>query len=142
LILNLDHVAIAVPDLEEAIRQFSEDLGLSLEGVEDVLAASTRTAFLPVSDPLRPTRVELVSPLAGEGPLVKHLDRRGPGLHHLCFRTDALMDDMRRLQGKGYRFTSEEPMEGAHGTRVAFLHPKSTGGVLIELAEYPGDRNG
>lgn len=142
MILNLDHVAIAVPDLEEAIRRFAEDLGLSLDGVEDVEQASTRTAFFPVSDPLHPTRVELVSPLEGKGPLVNHLERRGAGLHHLCFRTDALEEDMRRLIDKGYRFTSEAPMDGAHGTRVAFLHPKSTGGVLIELAEYPGERDG
>ena len=97
MILNLDHVAIAVPDLEEAIRRFAEDLGLPLDGVEDVRKASTRTAFFPVSDPLHPTRVELVSPLEGQGPLVSHLERRGPGLHHLCFRTDALEEDMQRL---------------------------------------------
>ena len=142
MILNLDHIAIAVPELDAAIRQFSEDLGLVLESVEDVPSASTRTAFFPVSDPVRATRVELVSPLGGDGPLVDHLDRRGPGLHHLCFRTDALEQDMRRLKEKGYQFTSTEPMEGAHGTKVAFLHPRSTGGVLIELAEYPGERDG
>ncbi len=78
MILNLDHVAIAVPDLEEAIRRFAEDLGLSLDGVEDVEQASTRTAFFPVSDPLHPTRVELVSPLDGQGPLVSHRSVEGP----------------------------------------------------------------
>ncbi|MFT4625140.1 MAG: methylmalonyl-CoA/ethylmalonyl-CoA epimerase [Myxococcota bacterium] len=142
MILSLDHVAIAVPDLEEAIGRFAEDLGLSLDGTEDVLSAQTRTAFFPVSDPDHPTRVELVSPLDGAGPLVRHLERRGPGVHHLCFRTDDVAGDMARLKAKGYRFTSEAPFGGAHGTRVVFVHPKSTGGVLIELAEYPEQHNG
>jgi methylmalonyl-CoA/ethylmalonyl-CoA epimerase len=137
MILNLDHVAIAVPELETAIRRFAEDLGLSLSGTEDVVSAQTRTAFFPVSDPEHPTRIELVSPLDGQGPLVRHLDKRGPGIHHLCFRTDDVDADMARLKAKGWRFTSDAPFGGAHGTRVCFIHPKSTGGVLIELAEYP-----
>lgn len=137
MILNLDHIAVAVPELEEAIRRFAEDLGLSLSGTEDVVSAVTRTAFFPVSVPDRPTRIELVTPLDGKGPLVDHLAKRGPGLHHLAFRTDDIEGDVARLKGLGYRFTSDTIGHGAHGTRVAFLHPKGTGGVLIELVEYP-----
>lgn len=137
--LTLDHIAIAVPDLEEAIRRWSEDLGLALSGTEDVEAAKTTTAFFPVTDPEHPARVELVAPLRGEGPIRSHIEKRGAGLHHLCFRTDDIDRDMARLQARGYRFTSEAPTPGAHGTRVAFLHPKSTGGVLIELAEHPAE---
>jgi len=139
LILNLDHIAIAVPGLQEAIERFSEDLGLTLTGTEAVDSQKTETAFFPVSDPSRPTKIELVSPLAGQGPLVRYLDKRGPGLHHLCFRTDDLDADVARLSARGYRFTSDAPTPGAHGTRVIFIHPKSTGGVLIELAEYPDE---
>lgn len=139
LILSLDHVAIAVPDLDDAIRRFADDLGLALSGTEDVASAVTRTAFLPVAGP---TRVELVAPLDGQGPLVKQLEQRGPGLHHLCFRTDDLDGDVARLRAKGWRFTTEAPFGGAHGTRVMFVHPKSAGGVLIELAEHPADRSG
>ena len=132
---SLDHIAIAVADLDEGIRRFCEDFGLSLEGTEDVVSAQTRTAFIPISG----TRIELIHPLDGQGPVARHLERRGPGMHHLCFRTDDIDGDMQRLTAKGYRFLSDAPTPGAHGTRVAFIHPKSAGGVLIELAEHPAD---
>jgi methylmalonyl-CoA/ethylmalonyl-CoA epimerase len=133
LIVGLDHIAVAVPDLAEAIRRFTEDLGLPLAGAEDVPSAQTRTAFLP----LPATRIELVHPLDGKGPIQTFLDKRGGGLHHLCFRTDDLDGDVARLRAKGYRFTTDAPTPGAHGTRVIFVHPKSFGGVLVELAEHP-----
>ena len=133
MIIRLDHVAIAVPDIERAISRFCEDLGLPLEGREDVVSASTTTAFVPVGA----TRVELIHPLNGQGPVAKFLDKRGGGLHHLCFETDDIDSDMRRLQAKGYQFLSEAPTAGAHGTRVAFIHPRCCDGVLIELAEHP-----
>jgi len=133
VILSLDHIAIAVDDLDAAIRRFAQDLGLELAGTEDVEGAKTSTAFLPVPG----TRIELVHPLRGEGPIAAYLERRGPGLHHLCFRVDDVEAEMVRLRGLGYRFTTDAPTPGAHGSKVAFLHPRSTGGVLIELAEYP-----
>ena len=134
MITALDHIAICVPDLEAAIARFVEDLGLELAGTEDVALQQTKTAFLPVAGP---TNIELVSPMDGSGPLVRYLDKRGPGIHHICFRTDDVEGDMKRLAERGYRFTTDAPTPGAHGTRVVFVHPKSTGGVLIELAEYP-----
>ena len=136
MILGLDHVAIAVPELDAAVKRFVEDLGLTLSAVEDVLTAETRTAFLPISGP---TQLELVTPLDGKGPLVAQLAKRGPGLHHLCFRTDDLDGDVAKLRAKGWQFTTEAPKGGAHGTRVMFAHPRSTGGVLLELAEYPAE---
>lgn len=133
MITRLDHIAVAVPDWDAALRRFCEDIGLSLAGTEDVPAAQTRTAFLPVPA----TRIELIHPLDGAGPVARFLEQRGGGLHHLCFETDDLDADMARLQAKGYRFLSDTPTPGAHGTRVAWVHPKSAGGVLIELAEHP-----
>ena len=133
MILGLDHVAIAVDDLDEGIRRFAEDLGLTFDGTEEVPSAQTNTAFFPVAG----TRIELVHPLNGEGPIAAHLQKRGPGLHHLCFRVDDVRAEMARLKGLGWRFTTEEPTPGAHGTLVCFVHPKSTGGVLLELAEHP-----
>ena len=133
MIVGLDHIAVAVPDLAEAIRRFTEDLGLELAGTEDVPSAQTRTAFVP----LPATRIELVHPLEGKGPIQTFLEKRGGGLHHLCFRTDDLDGDVARLKAKGYRFTTDGPTPGAHGTRVIFVHPKSFGGVLVELAEHP-----
>lgn len=134
MILSLDHIAIAVPDLDAAVATFCTDLGLHLDHREDVPSAKTRTAFVPVSGP---TAIELVTPLNGEGAIATSLEKRGPGLHHLCFRTDDIEGDMARLREKGWRFTTDAPTAGAHGTRVAFIHPRSSGGVLLELAEYP-----
>jgi methylmalonyl-CoA/ethylmalonyl-CoA epimerase len=133
MITGLDHVAIAVEQLDEAIRRFAEDLGLDFKGTEDVHGAQTTTAFFPISG----TQIELIHPLDGGGPVASYLEKRGPGLHHLCFRTDDIEADMARLRDRGYRLLSDQPQPGAHGTKVVFIHPKSTGGVLIELAEYP-----
>ena len=133
MIVALDHIAVSVPDLNEAIKRFAEDFGLNFTGTEAVESAKTMTAFFPIEG----TQIELIHPLNGEGPVQKSLEKRGPGLHHICFRTDDIHADMARLQEKGYRFLSETPTPGAHGTMVAFIHPRSTGGVLIELAEHP-----
>ena len=129
MIVALDHIAIAVPDLERAIARFAEDFGLEYKGSEDVEAAKTSTAFFP----LPPTSIELVHPLNGEGPIAKYLEKKPGGMHHLCFRSDDLDADVARLKEKGYQFLSDEPSAGAHGCRVIFIHPKSCDGVLIEL---------
>lgn len=135
MIRRLDHIAIAVGDLDAAVRRFTEDLGIACEGREDVPSAKTRTAFLPVEG----TRLELVHPLDGQGPIQKFLADRGGkgGLHHLCFESDDLDGDVARLRARGYVFLGDAPHEGAHGTRVIFLHPRGFDGVLIELTEYP-----
>ena len=133
MITHLDHVAIAVENLDEAIQRFVEAFGLRIEGREDIESEQTTAAFLPLPG----TRIELVAPLEGAGPIAKSLSKRGPGVHHLCFRTDDIESDMKRLAEKGYQFTSDTPRDGAHGTKVVFIHPRSTGGVLIELAEHP-----
>lgn len=133
MITRLDHIAIAVTDIEKAIIRFLDDFGLDYKGRESVLPAQTETAFFPISG----TQIELIHPLDGMGPVQKHLEKRGPGLHHICFETDNIEEDFQRLKEKGYRFLSEEPQPGAHNTKVLFIHPKSTGGILIELAEHP-----
>ena len=132
MIVGLDHIAIAVSDFETAIERFLIDFGLNYDGIEDVVSAKTKTAFFPIKG----TKIELIHPLNEEGPVKKFLEKKGGGLHHICFQTDDILDDMKRLQAKGYRFLSEEPQVGAHGSKVAFIHPKSAGGVLIELAEH------
>ena len=133
MIIGLDHVAIAVPDLEKSIKRFAEDFGLDFNGSEAVEAAKTQTAFFPISG----TQIELVHPLNGEGPVQTYLDKKGGGLHHICFKSDDVQADMTRLTEKGYIFLSDAPKPGAHNTRVAFIHPKCTDGVLIEIAEHP-----
>ncbi len=133
MIRRLDHIAIAVPDLRPAIRRFVEDLGIPLSGQEEVPTEQTATAFLPIEG----TRIELVQPINGQGPIAGFLEKRGPGLHHICFESDNLEEDIERLRAKGYQFLSEHPKPGAHGSRVIFLHPKSCGGVLIEISHHP-----
>jgi methylmalonyl-CoA/ethylmalonyl-CoA epimerase len=132
MIRRLDHIAIAVADFDGAIRRFSQDFGVALEGTEDVISAQTRTAFLPIEG----TCIELIHPLEGQGAVAKFLDRRGGGLHHICFETDDLHGDMERLTGKGYQFIEPAPRPGAHQSQVAFIHPKTTDGVLIELVQH------
>ena len=129
MIVALDHIAIAVPDLEKSIKRFMEDFGLSFKGREDVPAAKTSTAFFPLSE----TSIELVHPLNSEGPIQGYLDKKGGGLHHLCFRSDDIDADIERLTKKGYQFLSETPTLGAHNCKVIFIHPRSCDGVLIEL---------
>ncbi len=129
MITALDHIAIAVPDFEKAIKRFVEDFGLTFEGTEDVEAAKTSTAFFPLPE----TSIELVHPLCGEGPIKGYLEKKGGGLHHLCFRTDNIEADVEMLKAKGYIFLSDEPGDGAHNSKVIFIHPKSCDGVLIEL---------
>ena len=134
MITALDHIAIAVPDLEKSIKRFMEDFGLDFEGREDVEAAKTSTAFFP----LPPTSIELVHPLNGEGAIAVYLEKKGGGLHHLCFRSDNIEEDVARLKDKGYQFLGDEPTPGAHGSKVIFIHPRSCDGVLIEINQ-PGE---
>ena len=129
MITGLDHIAIAVPDLEKAIQRFAEDFGLTFKGKEDVEDAKPSTAFFPTEKP----SIELIHPLRGEGPVQKYLEKKGGGMHHLCFRSDDIEADVGRLKAKGYEFLTEEPTIGAHNCRVIFIHPKSCDGVLVEL---------
>ncbi|KZZ00339.1 methylmalonyl-CoA epimerase, partial [Oleiphilus sp. HI0073] len=126
MITGLDHIAIAVPDLEKAIQRFVEDFGLTFKGKEDVEDALTSTAFFPVDKP----SIELIHPLRGQGPVQKYLEKKGGGMHHLCFRSDDIEADVERLKAKGYQFLTEAPTIGAHNCRVIFIHPKSCDGVL------------
>lgn len=135
MITALDHIAIAVPDLEKAIERFKDDFGLPMGGTEDVVAAKTTAAFFP----LPPTNIELVYPLNDEGPVKAYLEKKGGGLHHLCFRSDNIEEDVARLKAKGYQFLADAPTPGAHGSKVIFIHPKSSDGVLIEINQPAED---
>ena len=129
MITGLDHIAIAVPDLQKAIERFAEDFGLNLKGQEDVPEAKTSAAFLDVEK----TSIELIHPLNGEGPVQKYLEKKGGGIHHLCFRSNDIEADVEKLKAKGYQFLSDAPTPGAHNCKVIFIHPKSADGILIEL---------
>lgn len=126
----LDHIGIAVESIAEG-RRLYEALGLAVEGEEDVPGQGVRVAFLPVGA----GRLELLEPTSPDSPIAHHLQKRGPGLHHICLRVVDIRRAMADLRERGYELLSEEPQSGAHGCLVAFVHPRSTGGVLLELSQ-------
>ena len=134
---TLDHIGIAVESLAAGV-EFYKALGLELEGVEEVAEQGVKVGFLPVGD----TRLELLEPTGESSPIAKHLERRGPGLHHVCVRVEDIRASMAALAEQGYRLLSEEPQVGAHDCLVCFVHPKSTGGVLLELSQPAGSDHG
>lgn len=126
---RLDHIGIAVRSLEAA--KIYETLGLAVEHVETVPTQQVRTAFLSVGD----SNLELLEPTGPDSTVAKFIDKRGEGIHHICLRVDSIEEHLERLKAAGYRLINEAPVPGAHGCRVAFLHPSAGNGVLIELSE-------
>lgn len=126
---TLDHIGIAVRSI--AGTKIYEALGLDVDHVEDVQTQGVKTAFLSVGD----SNLELLEPLSPQSSVAKFIEKRGEGIHHICFRVENLEEHLRRLQAKGFRLINEAPVPGAHGCRVAFLHPAAGNGVLIELSE-------
>jgi methylmalonyl-CoA/ethylmalonyl-CoA epimerase len=126
---TLDHIGIAVKSLEAA--KIYEALGLSVDHVEVVATQGVRTAFLSAGE----ANIELLEPTGPESTVAKFIEKRGEGIHHLCFRVDDIEAHLGRLKAEGYRLIDESPVPGAHGCRVAFLHPAAGNGVLIELSE-------
>jgi len=122
---------LATASIEEALRIFGDGLGLEVLGGEDVPGDMTRVVFAPVGE----SRLEFLEPLEGEGPVQKFLEKRGPGIHHICLEVEDLPGLLDRLKSRGIDLVDQEPRPGAHGTMVAFVHPKAANGVLIELVE-------
>ena len=133
-ILKLDHVGIAVKDLNGAIEVY-ERLGLKVAHQETVAAQKVHTATLPLGD----TKLELLEPTVPDSAVGKFLAANGEGVHHLALHVDNLEEKLRELQEQGFRLIDETPRGGIGGTRVAFLHPKGTLGTLIELVEHSND---
>jgi len=127
---TLDHIGIAVKSLAE-VTPFYEALGLSVTATDEVPEQGVKVAFLPVGD----GQLELLEPTGSDSPIAKHIERRGPGLHHICLRVKNIEKAMAELKAQGFRLLSDEPQAGAHGCRICFVHPKSSGGVLLELSE-------
>ena len=127
---KLDHVGIAVTDLDTAIETY-KTLGFTVESVDDVPGFGVKVAFLPMES----GNVELVQPVKDDSAMAKYLEKKGEGIHHLCFEVYDIRAELKRLEAAGVQLVDRVPRQGAHGTLVAFLHPKSTGGVLIELTQ-------
>jgi methylmalonyl-CoA/ethylmalonyl-CoA epimerase len=126
---RLDHIGIAVKSLDAA--KIYEALGLTIEHIETVETQGVRTAFLAAGDAM----IELLEPSGPQSTIAKFIEKRGEGIHHICFRVDDIEAQLARLQQQGFRLINESPVPGAHGCRVAFLHPAAGNGVLIELSE-------
>lgn len=130
MIRGIDHVGIAVRSLAEARRTY-EALGLEVAAIEEVPQEGVRVALISCGD----SRIELLESTASDSPIAKFLARRGPGIHHLCLATDDVRGDDDRLRAAGLELLRPQPTRGAGGCWVQFVHPKSAGGVLLELAE-------
>ena len=128
---RLDHIAIAVRNLEEAITYFRDALGLTTTHTEEVPGQGARVGFIPLGD----TNLELVQPTSSDGGLARFVEQRGEGLHHICLEVQDIRESLRRFQEKRVPLIDREPRPGAHGKQVAFLHPKGGKGVLIELSQ-------
>ena len=132
VIKKIDHIAIVVRSIEEALQVYEGALGLELTDVKEVPEQAVTVAFLPVGE----SKIELVEPLTTDGGVARFLEKRGEGLHHICLEVDDIEAALQDLAAQGIRLIDEQPRQGAHG-RVAFQHPKSAHGVLIELIEKP-----
>jgi len=130
MLKKVDHIGIVVRSIEEALKVYRDALGLPLAHVQEVPEQQVRIAFLPVGD----CEIELVEPTAADSGVARFLEKRGEGLHHICFEVEDIEAALRDLAAKGVRLIDRQPRQGAIG-RVAFLHPKSAHGVLIELVE-------
>jgi len=128
---KIDHIGIAVEDLDAALTFWRDALGLECAHVEELPDRGLRIAMLPVGD----TRIELIAPLHESSEISAALARRGPGLHHLCLSSEAVDADLERLAERGVRLIDQRARPGAEGCRVGFVHPKGTAGVLLELSE-------
>lgn len=127
---KINHVAIVVADIDESLKFWRDALGIEMSHIEDVPTQKAQVAFLPLGD----SEVELVKPTADDTGAAKFLAERGGGMHHLCFETDDVAGMLANLKEKGIKLINEEPIV-LPGRKMAFVHPKSTGGVLVELYE-------
>lgn len=130
-IKKIDHIAIVVDDIEEALEFWHEDLGLDLSHVEDVPDQESIVAFLPANQ----SEVELVRPTSEASGIGRYLNKQGPGMHHICFEVYDIEETLAHLKKRGVRLINETPQIGTGGKKIAFVHPESTHGVLVELYE-------
>jgi methylmalonyl-CoA epimerase len=128
---KIDHIGIAVSDLEKTMQFYRDQLNLEFKGTEVVEEQKVKVAFFPIGE----SKLELLEPTVADSPVGKFIEKKGQGVHHLAFRVQNLEEKLARLKEQGVALIDEKPRYGAGGARIAFLHPKSTGGVLVELCE-------
>ncbi len=128
-ITRINHVAVVVDDMQKSLAFWRDALGMQLDELRDVPAEQSQVAFLPLSD----SEVELVQPTTSDSGIAKYLAKRGPGMHHICLEVDDIEGMLAQLAAKNVRVINEKPRIAADGKKYAFIHPESTGGVLVEL---------
>jgi methylmalonyl-CoA/ethylmalonyl-CoA epimerase len=128
---KIDHIGIAVKSINEALPYYRDVLGLEFTGTEVVEEQKVRVAFLKIGE----SKIELLEPTSDDSPIAKFLEKRGGGIHHIAVRTDTIVEDLAKHRDSEVRLIDNEPRIGAHEMRIAFIHPKSTSGVLLELCQ-------
>jgi len=129
--IGVDHIGIAVKSIDEALKFWEETLGIKCTGREEVAEQKVVTAFLPLGG----TEIELLEPTSPESPISKFIESRGEGIHHLALKVEDIEAALKELKDKGIRLIDEKPRCGAGGAKIAFVHPKAAGGVLLEISE-------
>ena len=130
-ILSIDHIGVAVNSIDSGVDFWADILGLEFAGKETVAEQKVTTAFFPVGE----SEVELLESTSPDGPVARYLEKKGEGVQHIAFRGENIEDSLRELKEKGVKLIDETPRIGAGGAKIAFLHPKATQGVLVELCE-------
>lgn len=130
--MKVDHIGIAIKGLDEALAVWRDALGLEVEHTEEVAEQGVRVTMLPVGE----SHIELLQPLTENSPVGKFLEKRGPGIHHIAIRVPDIEAALAQLKAKGTRLIDEKPRAGARGCLVAFVHPSSANGVLLELVQH------
>ena len=132
-ILRIDHIAILVNEMDEPLSFWRDALGLEMTHLQEVPAEMAQTAFLPLGG----SEIELVRPTTRDSGLARFLEKRGPGMHHVCLEVDDIAGMLAQLKAKGIQLINEAPRTNSQGRKYAFIHPKSAGGVMVELYELP-----
>lgn len=130
-VLKVDHIGIAVKNMDEALKLYRDVLGLKLIDTEVVAEQKVKVGFIPVGD----SEIELLESTAPDGPVAKFIESRGEGIQHIALRVENIEQALEELKAKGFRLIDEQPRYGAGNARIAFLHPKATGGILLEISE-------
>ncbi|MEE9418929.1 MAG: methylmalonyl-CoA epimerase [Desulfatiglandaceae bacterium] len=128
---HIDHIGVAVKSIDQAGKFYTEILGLGIEDVENVAEQKVNVAFIPITD----SEVELLESTDPDGPVAKYIDSRGEGVQHIAFRVENIEEALEELKERGVRLIDQAPREGAGGAKIAFIHPKETNGVLVEICE-------
>lgn len=131
MLKKIDHIGVAVANLDDARNLYENVFGLKISGIEEVKEQKVKVAFIPTGE----SKIELLESTDPDGPIAKFIEKKGQGIQHIAFRVENILEALEEIKAKGIRVLDEKPRYGAGGAKIAFLHPKDTGGVLIELCE-------